>query len=53
MVKTAINLFSGTQGMKGNEERSKIPYGLSKAIRQSVENPKGKFQSTFKDVELA
>ena len=30
---------TGTQGLSGNTERSKIPYGLSKAVFNAVENP--------------
>lgn len=32
----------GTQGKKGYENKARIPYGLSKAVLQSVENPSTK-----------
>ena len=30
---------TGTQGLKTSEERAKVPYGVSKVVKESVENP--------------
>jgi len=30
---------TGTQGLKTSEERAKVPYGLSKTVKKSIENP--------------
>ena len=33
---------TGTQGLKDSETRAEVPYGLSKAVKASVENPESK-----------
>jgi len=42
--------ITGTQGLSGNTERSRVPYGLSKAVLNAVENPKGERQGSLSEL---